>query len=141
MSDSAAKDTGPAKKPKAGWLNVLIDYGPLLVFFLTYRWFKPEGEDMAGEIFAVVRSTGAFIAAALVALAVSKWRLGPHLADAVAVNRADRRVRRDDDVHGQRMVDPAQADRDLLLFGWRCWSVAGAATLCSSSCSKRRSTA
>ena len=64
------------KKPKSGWLNVLVDYGPLLVFFLTYRYFKPDGHDIAGEIFAVIRSTGAFIAAALVALAVSKWRLG-----------------------------------------------------------------
>jgi intracellular septation protein len=65
-----------ANKPKSGWLNVLIDYGPLLVFFLTYLWLRPEGKDIAGEIFAVVRSTGAFIAAALVALAVSRWRLG-----------------------------------------------------------------
>ena len=64
------------RKPKSGWINVLVDYGPLLVFFATYRYFKPDGEDIAGEIFAVVRSTGAFIAAALVALAVSKWRLG-----------------------------------------------------------------
>jgi intracellular septation protein len=64
------------KKPKSGWVNVLVDYGPLLVFFLTYRWFRPAGHDIAGEIFAVVRSTGAFIAAAVLALAVSKWRLG-----------------------------------------------------------------
>jgi intracellular septation protein len=66
----------PAKKPKSGWINVLVDYGPLLVFFMTYRLYKPDGDDIAGEIFAVVRSTGAFIVAALVALAVSKWRLG-----------------------------------------------------------------
>jgi intracellular septation protein len=72
----AETDKAPAKKPKSGWLNVLIDYGPLLVFFLTYRWFKPDGEDIAGEILAVMRSTGAFIAAALLALAISKWRLG-----------------------------------------------------------------
>jgi intracellular septation protein len=63
-------------KPKSGWINVLVDYGPLLVFFLTYRWFRPEGEDIAGEIFAVVRSTGAFIAAAVLALIISRWRLG-----------------------------------------------------------------
>lgn len=64
------------KKPKSGWINVLVDYGPLLIFFLVYRYYKPDGPDAAGEIFAVVRSTGAFIVAALVALAVSKWRLG-----------------------------------------------------------------
>lgn len=65
-----------AKKPKSGWLNVLVDYGPLLVFFLTYRYFSPEENDAAGEVFAVIRGTGAFIVAALVALAVSHWRLG-----------------------------------------------------------------
>lgn len=64
------------KKPKNGWVNLLVDYGPLLVFFITYRLYRPEGEDPAGEIFAVIRGTGGFIVAALVALAVSKWRLG-----------------------------------------------------------------
>src|SRR3989337_2184145 len=64
------------KKPKSGWINVLVDYGPLLIFFLTYRWYKPDGEDAAGEILAVVRGPGAFIVAALAALAISKWRLG-----------------------------------------------------------------
>ena len=64
------------KKPKSGWINLLVDYGPLLVFFLVYRHYAPEGEDMAGELFAVVRSTGAFIVAALIALGISKWRLG-----------------------------------------------------------------
>lgn len=65
-------------KPKtgSGWINVAVDYGPLLVFFLTYKYYAPDGEDAAGEILAVIRGTGAFILAALVALAVSKWRLG-----------------------------------------------------------------
>lgn len=76
-SDSPAPAAAPApKKPKSGWLNILVDYGPLLVFFLTYRWFAPDGDDMVGEIFAVVRGTGAFIVAALAALAFSKWYLG-----------------------------------------------------------------
>ena len=26
-----------ATKPKSGWLNLAVDYGPVLVFFLTYR--------------------------------------------------------------------------------------------------------
>ena len=65
-----------AKKPKSGWINVAVDYGPLLVFFLVYRWFRPEGEDAAGEILAVIKGTGAFIVAALAALAISKVRLG-----------------------------------------------------------------
>lgn len=66
----------PAQKPKSGWINVLVDYGPLLVFFLVYRFYSPEGDDAGGEILAVIRGTGAFIVAALIALAVSKWRLG-----------------------------------------------------------------
>jgi intracellular septation protein len=66
----------PAKKPKSGWINLAVDYGPLLVFFLAYRHYAPEGEDMVGELAAVVQSTGAFIVAALVALGISKWRLG-----------------------------------------------------------------
>ena len=68
----------PAPKPKtaSGWINVAVDYGPLLVFFATYKYFSPGGDDAAGEILAVINSTGAFIVAALVALAVSKLRLG-----------------------------------------------------------------
>ena len=59
------------RKPKSGWLNVLVDYAPLLVFFLTYRYFAPDGEDIAGEIFAVIRGTGAN------ALARKKMTSGP----------------------------------------------------------------
>jgi len=68
--------TVPAKKPKSGWVNLLVDYGPLLVFFLTYRMYSPDGDDPVGEIGAVVRGTGGFIVAALAALAISRWRLG-----------------------------------------------------------------
>jgi len=71
-----AADSPAPKKLKSGWLNVLVDYGPLLVFFLSYRWFAPEGEDIAGEILAVIKGTGAFIAAAIAALIFSKWYLG-----------------------------------------------------------------
>ena len=60
-------------KPKSSWINLVVDYGPLLVFFLAYRWYSAGG---GSEIGAVIRSTGAFILASLVALAVSKWRLG-----------------------------------------------------------------
>ncbi len=71
MTDEAVK-----QKPKSGWLNVAVDYGPLLVFFLTYKFYSPDGDSTGGEIFAVIRGTGAFIIAALIALAVSKLRLG-----------------------------------------------------------------
>ena len=69
--------TEAQKKPKSGWVNLLVDYGPLLVFFLTYRWFKPaDDKSQLGEIFAVTRGTLAFMVAALIALVVSKVRLG-----------------------------------------------------------------
>lgn len=66
----------PAKKP-SGWLNTLVDYGPILVFFLVYRHFSPsDRENMIAEVFAVIRGTAAFMVAAIAALVVSKWKLG-----------------------------------------------------------------
>ncbi|MDT0576589.1 inner membrane-spanning protein YciB [Croceicoccus sp. F390] len=65
------------EKARSGWLNIAVDYGPLLIFFLVYRYYSPDGDnDAVGEVFAVVKGTGAFIVAALIALALSKWKLG-----------------------------------------------------------------
>lgn len=67
------------KKP--GWINLAVDYGPVLVFFLSYRMLRPAA-DGAGtaaavsEIVAVTQSTIAFVIATVAALAVSKWILG-----------------------------------------------------------------
>ncbi len=72
---TARQHPSPVKR-KSGWISLLVDYAPLLIFFLTYRAYAPAGDDPIGEIGAVIRGTGAFIVAALVALAVSKWRLG-----------------------------------------------------------------
>ncbi|AKM10578.1 inner membrane-spanning protein YciB [Croceicoccus naphthovorans] len=64
-------------KKKSGWLNIAIDYGPLLVFFAVYKWFGPEQDgDAVGEVLAIVKGTGAFIVAAIVAVIVSKLKLG-----------------------------------------------------------------
>ena len=63
-------------QPKSSWLNLLVDYGPLLVFFLTYRWAKPDEGGGIGEVVAVTKSTLAFMVATVVALVLSKWRLG-----------------------------------------------------------------
>ena len=68
-----AEETAPAK---SGWLNLLVDYGPVLVFFLVYRYFSPAKETGFGEVFAVIRGTIAFMVAAVIALAVSKWKFG-----------------------------------------------------------------
>jgi intracellular septation protein len=65
------------QKPRSGWLNLVVDYGPVVIFFLTYRHFSPvDHKDPIGEMLAVVKSTGAFMVAAVLALAVSRWRLG-----------------------------------------------------------------
>lgn len=65
------------ERPKSSLLNLAVDYGPVIVFFAFYRYFSPDNRDNAvGEVFAVVRATAAFILAALVALGVSKWKLG-----------------------------------------------------------------
>ncbi len=64
-------------KPKSGWLNLVVDYGPVVVFFLVYRQFSPPSgqHDAVAEVLAVIKSTGAFMLAAVVALLVSQWKL------------------------------------------------------------------
>lgn len=71
-------DATPQKKPGSSWVNLAVDYGPLLVFFLAYRHFGPKDGDASGlgAVVAVTRSTIAFMIATVVALVVSKWRLG-----------------------------------------------------------------
>jgi intracellular septation protein len=70
-------ETATPSKPKSGWLNLAVDYGPVIVFFLVYRYFTPEsGKNAVAEVFAIVRATAAFILAAIIALGVSKWKLG-----------------------------------------------------------------
>ena len=64
------------KKAASSWLNVAVDYGPLLVFLGVYRWMAPDETNAASEIIAIIYGTGAFMAASLAALLVSKWRLG-----------------------------------------------------------------
>ncbi|MFM5883878.1 MAG: inner membrane-spanning protein YciB [Novosphingobium sp.] len=64
------------KKPKSGWLNLLVDYGPIVVFFLTYRLYSPKDHNSLAEVATVIRATAAFMATAVLALIVSKWRLG-----------------------------------------------------------------
>ena len=71
--------TKSAAKPNQahGLLGLAIDYGPVLVFFLTYRHYAPADHNQAvGEAMAVIRGTGAFMVAAVVALVVSRLRLG-----------------------------------------------------------------
>jgi len=62
---------------QSGWLNLVIDYAPVVVFFIAYRMLRPEDtRDMVGEVMAVTKSTIAFMIATVIALAASKWRFG-----------------------------------------------------------------
>jgi intracellular septation protein len=70
MSDSEGK------KAASSWLNVAVDYGPLLVFLGVYRAMAPDDPNPAGELVAILYGTGAFMAASVTALIISKWRLG-----------------------------------------------------------------
>ena len=66
---------GEKRKP-SGWLNVAVDYGPLIVFLAVYKLSEPSGDDMTGTIAAIVRGTGAFIVAAVAALVFSRVKFG-----------------------------------------------------------------
>lgn len=70
-------ETKTGEKPKSSWINLLVDFGPLLVFFLVYRQYAPDdAENGLGIVLAVTKATIAFMVATVVALVVSKWRLG-----------------------------------------------------------------
>ncbi len=65
------------KKPEMGLLRLALDYGPLLIFFLVYKFNAPgSANDMVGTLAAVVASTGAFMVAIVVAAMIAKWKLG-----------------------------------------------------------------
>ena len=72
--------TGPEAVPapppaKHGWLNFVIDFGPLLVFFLAYK-FSSGGEGAFAATTAAIKGTIAFMVAIVAAMVVSKWKLG-----------------------------------------------------------------
>lgn len=79
---STAADTimtgtpGPNRAKPSGWLNVLVDYGPLLVFLGVYKVTSPAESNTFLEIAAVIKGTAAFMIAAVLALAFSKWKFG-----------------------------------------------------------------
>jgi intracellular septation protein len=69
-------DTTPAPKPTHGGnLSLALDFGPLLVFFLTYKgagWFFGANNPITAMTFG----TGAFMIAIVIAVIVSKVKLG-----------------------------------------------------------------
>lgn len=74
----SADEAQPKSQPKSSWVNLAVDYGPLLVFFLAYRHFSPDKSSDAGvgAVVAITKSTVVFMIATVAALIASKWRLG-----------------------------------------------------------------
>jgi len=69
----AETDKAPAKK--STWANLLVDYGPILVFFLIYKHYAPKGgQPSLGEVTAVIAGTLGFMVAAVAALGFSLWK-------------------------------------------------------------------
>lgn len=62
--------TAPAKKSTA--LNYALDYGPLIVFFIAYKFGGSETDPTQGPLVG----TGVFMVAIAIAVAISKWKLG-----------------------------------------------------------------
>ncbi len=58
------------REAPAGWVGFLIDFGPLLLFFVSYRFSNPSENPLS----AALTGTGVFMAAVLVAVGVSWWR-------------------------------------------------------------------
>ncbi len=76
MSDMKTEPsaTTPPKKPH-GLLNFLLDFGPLLAFFIAYK-LASDGKDALATLDATIISTGTFMVAITIALIVSQWKLG-----------------------------------------------------------------
>ena len=76
--DSPSTGSGRAedrKSASSSWLNVAVDYGPLIVFLAVYFWHAPASDSpnqMSGTLFAIVASVSAFMVAAIIAVILSK---------------------------------------------------------------------
>ena len=78
MPQTAAAEAvaAPTKKKSEGsLLPLLLDFGPLLIFFAVFKLTQSDGAALASTR-AAINGTLAFMLAILVAVAVSKWRLG-----------------------------------------------------------------
>ncbi len=74
MSEEMPEPTAsPETKDYPAWLPFAIDFGPLLVFFLTFRLTKSDGAF--GATAGAVKGTVAFMIAIMIAVAISQWKL------------------------------------------------------------------
>ena len=63
-----------ARRPST-WLNVAVDYGPVVAFFVVYRWASPARHDQSiAEVAAVIKGTVAFMIGAVAAVAFSLFK-------------------------------------------------------------------
>ena len=69
MSDDVIT-TDPKSEHKG--LIFALDFGPLLVFFVAYKFLAPSGN----HILAAIYGTAAFMIAIITAVIISKWKLG-----------------------------------------------------------------
>ena len=56
----------------SGSLNFALDFGPLLVFFIAYKFGGSDSDPTQGPLVG----TGVFMVAIAIAVAVSRWKLG-----------------------------------------------------------------
>lgn len=64
-----------ARAKKSGLANLLIDYGPILLFFAVYKYSEPADRTaIVLEVAAVIKGTLAFMGGALAALVFSLLR-------------------------------------------------------------------
>lgn len=76
MSEEAPRTPAAiAQKKGGGLLPFLIDFGPLLIFFLVFKYTQ-QGDGALAATRAAINGTIAFMVAILVAVAVSRWKLG-----------------------------------------------------------------
>lgn len=76
--EDVAKPNEPVRK-HGGFLPFLLDFGPLLVFFLTFKLNAPASDHPElgfAATAAAIQATIAFMIAILVAIFISKWKLG-----------------------------------------------------------------
>ncbi len=58
------ESAAPDEKPENKGLGFALDFGPLLIFFLAYKFS------------GIIAGTAAFMVAIIIAVAVSKWKMG-----------------------------------------------------------------
>lgn len=77
MLQDAVEAVGAPAETKAprhpSWLPFVIDFGPLLLFFVVFQFSKGDGALAATA--AAVKGTIAFMIAIIIALIVSQWKL------------------------------------------------------------------